>query len=132
MAIEKNSNFTIKNVSVIKNNSLFDIEINLPNKKKIYIKKFAIPLIGSHNIRNASAIAVSYFIGVSQKDIKSSLKTFKGVERRFNKIFSYNGAEIYDDYAHHPTEIREVIKGVSNSYRGKKILCIFQPHKFQD
>ena len=44
----KNSNFTIKNVSVIKNNSLFDIEINLPNKKKIY-KKFAIPLIGSHN-----------------------------------------------------------------------------------
>ena len=126
----KNSNFTIKNVSVIKNNSLFDIEINLPNKKKKYIKKFAIPLIGSHNIRNATAaIAVSYFIGVSQKDIKSSLKTFKGVERRFNKIFSYNGAEIYDDYAHHPTEIREVIKGVSNSYRGKKILCIFQPHR---
>ena len=126
----KNSNFTIKNVSVIKNNSLFDIEINLPNKKKKYIKKFASPLIGSHNIRNATAaIAVSYFIGVSQKDIKSSLKTFKGVERRFNKIFSYNGAEIYDDYAHHPTEIREVIKGVSNSYRGKKILCIFQPHR---
>ena len=60
--------------------------------------------------------------------MKESLKNFKGVERRFNKIFNYNGADIYDDYAHHPTEIKEVIKGISNSYK-KKIICIFQPHR---
>ena len=61
--------------------------------------------------------------------MRDSLKNFKGVERRFNKIFNYNGADIYDDYAHHPTEIKEVIKGIKNSYKEKKIICIFQPHR---
>ena len=57
------------------------------------------------------------------------MKNFKGVERRFNKIFNYKGADVYDDYAHHPTEIKEVINGVKKSHRGKKIICIFQPHR---
>ena len=126
----KDSNFKIKNCSFLKNKSFFDVEMQLPNKKKIILKKLEIPLIGSHNIKNATAaIAVSYFIGISPAIIKKSLKNFKGVERRFNKIFTYNGADIYDDYAHHPTEIREVINGVCNSYKKKKIICIFQPHR---
>ncbi len=126
----KNSNFKIKNCSFRKNKSFFDVEMNLPNKKKTILKKFEIPLIGQHNIKNATAaIAVSYFIGISVNILKKSLKNYKGVERRFNKIFSYNGADIYDDYAHHPTEIKEVINGVRNSYKEKKITCIFQPHR---
>ena len=124
------SNFKIKNCSFQKNKSFFDVEMRLPNKNKIVLKKFELPLIGSHNVKNATAaIAVSYFIGISPVILKNSLKKFKGVERRFNKIFTYNGADIYDDYAHHPTEIREVLNGVSNSYKEKKILCIFQPHR---
>ena len=126
----KDSNFKIKNCSFLKNKSIFDIEMRLPNKKKTILKKIVIPLIGSHNVKNATAaIAVSYFIGISLKILKNSLKNFKGVERRFNKIFSYNGADIYDDYAHHPTEIREVINGVNTSYKEKKIICVFQPHR---
>ena len=126
----KDSNFKIKNCSFLKNKSIFDIEMRLPNKKKTILKKIVIPLIGSHNVKNATAaIAVSYFIGISLKILKNSLKNFKGVERRFNKIFSYNGADIYDDYAHHPTEIKEVINGVNNSYKEKKIICVFQPHR---
>ena len=97
------------------------MKCSLPNKKKTILKKFEIPLIGSHNIKNATAaIAVSYFIGIPLNILKKSLKNFKGVERRFNKIFSYNGADIYDDYAHHPTEIKEVINGVKKSYTKKK------------
>ena len=97
---------------------------------KFVLKQFVIPLIGSHNIKNATAaIAVSFFIGISPAILKNSLKNFKGVERRFNKIFTYNGAEVFDDYAHHPTEIREVLDGVRNSYKEKKIVCIFQPHR---
>ena len=126
----KNSNFKIKNFSFLNNKSFFDVEIHLPNKRKTLLKKFEIPLIGFHNIKNATAaIAVSYFIGISLIKIKNSLKNFKGVERRFNKIFTYNGADIYDDYAHHPTEIREVINSVNYSYKKKKIVCIFQPHR---
>ena len=125
-----NSNFKIKNTLFFKNKSFFDIEMSLPNKKKTILKKFEIPLIGSHNIKNATAaIAVSHFIGIPLIILKKSLKNFKGVERRFNKIFSYNGADIYDDYAHHPTEIKEVIDGVKNSFKKKKIICIFQPHR---
>ena len=126
----KDSNFKIKNFSFYENKSFFDIETRLPNKKKTILKKFEIPLIGSHNIKNATAaIAVSYFLGISINILKSSLKNFKGVERRFNKILSYNGADIYDDYAHHPTEIKEVLDGVKNSFNKKKIMCIFQPHR---
>ena len=126
----KDANFRIKNYSFLKNKSFFDLEMHLPNKKKTHLKKIEIPLIGSHNVKNATAaIAVSYFIGVSSIILKNSLKNFKGVERRFNKIFTYNGADVFDDYAHHPTEIKEVINGVSNSYKEKKIICIFQPHR---
>ncbi len=126
----KDANFRIKNYSFFKNKSFFDVEMHLPNKKKTHLKKIEIPLIGSHNVKNATAaIAVSYFIGVSSIILKNSLKNFKGVERRFNKIFTYNGADVFDDYAHHPTEIKEVINGVSNSYKEKKIICIFQPHR---
>ncbi len=126
----KNSNFKIKNISFYKNKSFFDIEMQLPNKKKTILKKFEIPLIGIHNIRNATAaIAVSHFLGISPNILKDSLKNFKGVERRFTKILNYNGSDIYDDYAHHPTEISEVLNGVCNSYKEKKIICIFQPHR---
>ena len=126
----KNSNFKIKNFSFLNNKSFFDVEVHLLKKRKNLLKKFEIPLIGFHNIKNATAaIAVSYFIGISLIKIKNSLKNFKGVERRFNKIFTYNGADIYDDYAHHPTEIREVINSVNYSYKKKKIVCIFQPHR---
>ncbi len=126
----KESNFKIKNCSYLRHKSIFDIEMCLPNKKKTILKKIEVPLIGSHNVKNATAaIAVSHFIGISPIILKNSLKNFKGVERRFNKIFTHNGADIYDDYAHHPTEIKEVIAGVKNSFKEKKIICIFQPHR---
>ena len=132
MALIKNSNFKIKNTSYFKNKSFFDIEMHLPNKKKKF-KKIEIPLIGSHNVKNATAaIAVSYFIGISQNVLKNSLKNFKGVERRFNKIFSYNGADIYDDYAHHPTEIKEVIDGVRKVIKVKKLYVFFNLIEFLD
>ena len=128
--INKNSNFKIKNISFFKNKSCFDVEMNLPNKKKTFLRKIEIPLLGIHNIKNSTAaIAVCYFIGISPKILRNSLKNFKGVERRFNKIFNYKGANIYDDYAHHPTEIIEVLDGVSKGYKEKKIVCIFQPHR---
>ena len=60
------------------------------------------------------------FYRISSNILRDSLKNFKGVERRFNKVFSFKGADIYDDYAHHPTEIKEVIKGVKNGFKEKK------------
>ena len=54
---------------------------------------------------------------------------FKGVQRRFNKIFTYNNIDIYDDYAHHPTEIKVVLQGVRKVFNKYEKVCIFQPHR---
>ena len=128
--LNKKSNFYINNIVQSRDYSLFDLNINLPGKKIFSIKKIKIPLIGLHNIRNATAsIAVSISLGITIDKIKTGLKHFKGVQRRFNKIFEYKGVSFFDDYAHHPTEIKEVLNGVKKAYSSVKIVCIFQPHR---
>ena len=127
---DKNSQYAINNVYQSKRCSKFNISINLPGKKKYTISNVIIPLLGLHNIRNATAAAaVATTIGISSNIIKNSLKNFKGVERRFNKIFNYRDAIFFDDYAHHPTEIKELLNGVKTVYREEEIICVFQPHR---
>ena len=124
------SNFLIKNIKQNKRFTDFDLTINLPNKQKRNIKKIRIPLLGIHNVRNSvAAIAVALTVGISILNIKRGLLNFEGVQRRFNKIFTYNNIDFYDDYAHHPTEIKEVLEGVKKVYVGYDKVCIFQPHR---
>ncbi len=128
--VNKNSQFQIKNISQYRNFSKFNLDIKLPGKKKTYIKNIIIPLLGLHNVRNATAAAaMSITIGISKDAIKKGLKEFKGVQRRFNKIFKFRETEFYDDYAHHPTEIKEVLNGVKKAFKKEEIICIFQPHR---
>ncbi len=124
------SQFYIKNIKQVKDFSEFDLSIKLPGKKNILIKKIKIPLLGTHNIRNSTAaVAVATTIGIPKEIIKKGLKEFKGVQRRFNKIFTYRETNFYDDYAHHPTEIKEVLNGVRAVYKKEEIICVFQPHR---
>ena len=124
------SNFLIKNIKQNKEFTEYDLQVNVPNKKKLYIKKIKTPLLGLHNVRNSvAATAVALTIGISITDIKKGLLNFKGVQRRFNKIFTYNNIDFYDDYAHHPTEIKVVMEGVNKVYKGYEKVCIFQPHR---
>ncbi|MDC0436198.1 UDP-N-acetylmuramate--L-alanine ligase [Candidatus Pelagibacter sp.] len=128
--ISSKSQFYIKNIKQAKEFSEFDLSIKLPGKKNILIKKIKIPLLGIHNIRNSTAAAaVASTIGIPKKIIKQGLKGFKGVQRRFNKIFTYRETNFYDDYAHHPTEIKEVLNGVRAAYKENEIICVFQPHR---
>ena len=125
----KNSNFQIINIKQTTNFSSFDIKINIPSKKKI-IKGIKLPMIGIHNIQNATAAAsLAFTIGLPEKYIKLGLYKFKGVQRRFSHLFNYTKISFYDDYAHHPTEISSVLTGVKNVYRNKEIVCVFQPHR---
>ncbi len=124
------SNFYIKNIKQSMKFSEFDLQVNVPNKRKLVLKKIKIPLLGIHNIRNAVAAAsVALTVGISIYNIKKGLLNFKGVQRRFNKIFSYNNIDFYDDYAHHPTEIKVVLEGVNKVYKGYDKVCVFQPHR---
>ena len=126
----KLSNFKILNISQNENYSKFNIKISLPGSKEKLIKNIKVPLIGLHNIRNSTAAAaVAFSIGIPIKIIKNGLEKFSGVQRRFTKIFSFQNVPFFDDYAHHPTEIIEVLDGVREVYKNKEIICIFQPHR---
>ena len=126
----QSSNFLIKNIKQNKKFTEFDLQVNVPNKKKLSIKKIKIPLLGVQNVKNSvAALAVALTVGISISDIKRGLLNFKGVQRRFNKIFTHNNIDFYDDYAHHPTEIRVVLEGVNKVYKGYDKVCIFQPHR---
>jgi len=128
--VDPRSNFLIKNIEQNIKYSKYDLHVNVPNKKKIIIKKIKIPLLGIHNIKNSvAATAVALTVGISVFDIKKGLSNFKGVQRRFNKIFTFNNIDYYDDYAHHPTEIEFVLEGVNKVYKEFDKVCIFQPHR---
>ena len=127
---DKLSNFKITNILQKENYSKFDIKINLPGVKNFFITNVKIPLIGLHNIGNSTAAAaVAFSVGIPIKIIKKGLEKFSGVQRRFTKVFSYNNVPFFDDYAHHPTEIIEVLNGVKEVYKDKEIISIFQPHR---
>ena len=87
-------------------------------------------LLGDHNILNATAAIISSLVsGVPLKNIKNSLNKFEGVKRRFSFLGKIKKSSIYDDYAHHPTEIKasyQIAKQVSKN----KIIVIFQPHRY--
>ncbi len=128
--INTRSNFLIKNIKQKRKFSEYDLYVNVPNKKKVVIKRIKIPLLGIHNIKNSvGAAAVALTVGISVSSIKRGLLNFKGVQRRFNKVFTYNNIDFYDDYAHHPTEIKVVLEGVNKVYNGFEKVCIFQPHR---
>ena len=85
---------------------------------------------GKVNIANAiAAIAVSDTNGISYNYIKEGLEEFTGASRRFEYRGMVNGAKIYDDYAHHPTEIRALSEGISHIPANRKI-AIFEPHTY--
>lgn len=90
----------------------------------------ALSVPGEHNILNAlAATAAAITDGIDFEDIKSALIKFTGVKRRFEFLGKLNGADVYDDYAHHPKEIKATLKSAKNlGY--DYICCAFQPHTY--
>jgi len=128
---DENSNFQINNVRQTINNSKFNIKLNLIGQNQRYLRNLQIPLLGYHNIRNATAaVAIGLSLGIKIDIIKRALKNFDGVQRRFNKIFTYKKIDFYDDYAHHPTEIQALLEGIKLVHPSRKIVSVFQPHRF--
>lgn len=128
---DKNANYQITNVKKRVNYSIFDLELKFTGAKIYKIKNIKVNLIGDHNISNtAAAIAIALNLGIQISKIKKALKKFLGIQRRFTKVFSVEGRDFYDDYAHHPTEIRAVINSARQVHKDRKIICVFQPHRY--
>jgi UDP-N-acetylmuramate--alanine ligase len=104
---------------------------------KIYFKRNLIGVLnlkvpGKHNKINAlSVFALSYEFGIKSEIILNALDNFKGTWRRLElKGKTKTGAIIYDDYAHHPTEVKASLEALKELYPKQRIICVFQPHQF--
>ncbi len=92
---------------------------------------FPLKIPGDFNILNAkAAFQVGLILGINTAVIKQSLENYSGIGRRFEYLGSYNGASIYSDFGHHPTEIRVTMKAAREKFPDNRILLIYQPHMF--
>jgi UDP-N-acetylmuramate--alanine ligase len=93
----------------------------------------AIPMPGEHNVSNAlAAIAAARELKIGMDAIRAGLAAFDGVGRRFTRVGSWRGAEIVDDYGHHPVEIAAVLKAARTAAAetGGRVIAIHQPHRY--
>ncbi len=126
----KKANYQIKKIKYNLGSTSFDLIFKDKNKKKI-IKNINVKLLGKHNALNAAAaFIVCINLGANLNVAKKSLKDFSGVQRRMTKVFSKNQNDFFDDYAHHPTEIKSILEGVNNVNSKRKIISVFEPHRY--
>lgn len=94
--------------------------------------EFAVGLSGEHNVSNALAgIIVGLEVGLPLEQIKKGLEAFFGSKRRSEFLgHTKDGAQVFDDYAHHPTEIKKTLSAFRKRFPKSKIVCIFQPHMY--
>jgi len=129
--LNKNSNYRIGNIRYNIDHSIFNLFYKNLNNKQTVIKNINLKLIGEHNVLNATAAAaICINLGVRVDIIKKALKNFSGVQRRMTKIFTKNKNIFFDDYAHHPTEISSILDGVYKVYKKRKIIAVFEPHRY--
>ena len=127
----KKADYQIIRIKYNFDSTVFDLAFKGKNKKKIIIKNINVKLLGKHNVLNtAAAFIVCLNLGVNINLVKKSLKNFSGVQRRMTKLFSINRNDFYDDYAHHPTEISSILEGVHNVNSRRKIISVFEPHRY--
>ena len=109
-----------------------DLKCRAIDYMDFYDKNIELGVSGDHNRKNAAvALAVANVVGLDIEKAKISLKDFRGTWRRFEyKGVMKNGALVYDDYAHHPTEIKATISGAREKFPDKKLTVIFQPHLY--
>jgi UDP-N-acetylmuramate--alanine ligase len=86
---------------------------------------------GIHNQMNAAAaLAAAMFVGIGKEEGKRALQQFSGTWRRFEYKGEKSGAKIYDDYGHHPTEIKATVQGARDLYPEREVTVVFQPHMY--
>jgi UDP-N-acetylmuramate--alanine ligase len=119
------------NVSFSEGASYFDvIVLNRLTLEEIRLEKMCLPMPGEHNVQNAlAAITVARELGVPDDKIRSALKNFEGVKRRFTRVGEWNGSAIIDDYGHNPFKIAAALKAARQAYSGP-VIAVVQPHRY--
>lgn len=122
----QNADYTAKNINYSKDNTKFEVYY----KDKL-LGMFNIQLAGVHNVYNTLAvISALNESGVNICYLSELFTPFTGMGRRFQKVCEINGITVYDDYAHHPTEIKSTLDAAASKFGRENIVAVFQPHRF--
>lgn len=131
----KDNNVQATNIRLTPQGSYFDVLFHTPFKWSSAqfhqeIKDLKVSMFGEHNILNALAVVcIAQEMGISEEVLRTTLSQFEGVKRRFTITGVVNDVTFVDDYGHHPTEIRAVIKGAASIKKGRLIVVV-QPHRY--
>ena len=127
------ANADVRATNIIYNNSKMNFTLSISNRRELEISSYEIEfsMIGIHNIQNALAtIATGIELKIPIEKIKNTLKTFTGVQRRFQNVGNFKNTTIIDDYGHHPVEINAALAAARLLAPKSKIISIFQPHRY--
>ena len=120
------ADYSAKNINMTQEETTFDVYY-----RDNLLTSVNIQLAGTHNIYNTlSVIAGLNEAGVDINEVSSYFKGFTGMGRRFQKVTEFNGIQVFDDYAHHPTEIKATLDAASSKYGKDNIVAVFQPHRY--
>lgn len=109
---------------------IFDVFVRVSSGKFRKIKDVKLNMFGRHNVSNAlAAISVATQLGVKDAVIKKALGRFKGIQRRLTRRGNIKGIQIFDDYAHHPVEVKASINALREAVKGR-LIVVFQPHRY--
>lgn len=122
---DENADYTAQNIDLSGGFARFDVFY-----RGEFLLHTALGVPGLHNVSNAlAAVAAATLCGLTPEEIASGLQTYRGVSRRFEYLCEWNGARLYDDYAHHPEEIRATLAAARAMTEGR-VICVFQPHNY--
>ena len=127
---DSTANVVGQHVEWTETGSKFDVHIDMPNQV-CFIKGVTLNMLGKHNVQNAlAAIAVAVRLGIQEDVIKSALASFQGIQRRLSvRGYTKEGVYIYDDYAHHPNEIKASLAALKDRVKGR-LIAVWQPHRW--
>lgn len=123
--IEREADYQARNIHINGRSSTFDLYC-----KDLFLCTISLPVPGMHSVYNALAASASAILcGIAPDVVAGALATFRNAGRRMERKGSLNGAEIYDDYGHHPVEIRATLTAAKEmGYR--RVICAYQPHTY--
>jgi UDP-N-acetylmuramate: L-alanyl-gamma-D-glutamyl-meso-diaminopimelate ligase len=117
------NDWSASNISLENGRFCFDVLY----QRKLF-RRLSLALYGTFNARNAlAATAVLHRLGVPEDDIREGMESFRGVRRRLQLLAEVAGIRIFEDFAHHPTAVRETLQAVREVYRPRKLWAIFEP-----
>jgi len=122
-SIQGNADFTIGDRISREGMTIFTVERGGEEYMKV-----ATDLMGDHNLSNIlAATAICSMAGIAPDMIAGAVGTFKGVKRRLDHLGDYHGVTVIDDFAHHPTAVRETIQAVKGRYPNRRLIAVFEP-----